>query len=115
MAVRSLICLPKFSLNKLFSRGLFEGLFYISQKDVFNARVQTSHDGWVWENEANYDYYKHGPLVRAVIGQQQVHGVGYVYTVQGWINGVNGTQVGDGSYDMGEDGKTGSAQSGVVY
>jgi RHS repeat-associated protein len=76
--------------------------------------VQTSHDGWVWENEANYDYYKHGPLTRTVIGQQQVQGIDYAYTVQGWLKGVNGTQVGDGTYDMGEDGKTGSAHSKIA-
>ncbi len=49
-----------------------------------------------------------------MIGQQQVQGVDYAYTVQGWLKGVNGTQVSDGTYDMGEDGKTGSAHAKVA-
>ncbi|MET0637786.1 MAG: RHS repeat-associated core domain-containing protein [Chitinophagaceae bacterium] len=55
------------------------------------------------EHEAHYEYYKHGPLARQVIGHQQVQGVDYAYTLQGWIKGVNGiglTQAGD----MGGDG-----------
>src|SRR4029077_16243926 len=33
------------------------------------------------EHEAFYSYYKHGPLARAVIGQQQVQGLDYAYTL----------------------------------
>gem|GEM_PF-2152702 len=99
-----------------YQRGRPDQFYHRYNYDAENrlTGVQTSHDGWVWENEANYDYYKHGPLARAVIGQQQVQGIDYAYTLQGWIKGVNGTQVGDGAYDMGEDGKTGSVHSKVA-
>jgi YD repeat-containing protein len=99
-----------------YQRGRPDQFYHRYNYDAENrlTGVQTSHDGWVWESEANYDYYKHGPLARTVIGQQQVQGIDYAYTVQGWIKGVNGTQVGDGTYDMGEDGKTGSAHSKVA-
>lgn len=55
--------------------------------------VLTSHDGWVWEKEARYSYYKHGPLARANLGQQQVQGIDYAYTLQGWLKGVNSTAI----------------------
>jgi len=87
------------------------------QKDAFYHRytydaenritnVETSHDSVYWENDAFYQYYKHGPLARAVIGQQQVQGLDYAYTLQGWIKGVNGTSLTPGS-DIGGDGANG--------
>jgi hypothetical protein len=54
--------------------------------------VYTSHDSLVWEKDATYYYYKHGPLARTVLGQQQVQGTDYAYTLQGWLKGVNGNQ-----------------------
>ncbi|SDF49093.1 RHS repeat-associated core domain-containing protein [Chitinophaga filiformis] len=90
-----------------------------SQADAFYHRytydaenrlinVETSQDSVYWENDAYYTYYKHGPLARLVLGQQQVQGVDYAYTLQGWLKGVNTTSVG-GSTDMGKDGLAGSA------
>ncbi len=55
--------------------------------------TQTSHDGIIWETDARYLYYKHGPLARTVLGQQQVQGIDYAYTLQGWLKGVNGTAI----------------------
>ncbi|OJW42024.1 MAG: hypothetical protein BGO56_05075 [Sphingobacteriales bacterium 48-107] len=104
-------------VNKVsYQRGRPDQFYHRYAYDAENrlTGVQTSHDGWVWENDANYEYYKHGPLARTVIGQQQVQGIDYAYTVQGWLKGVNGTQVGDGTYNMGEDGKAGSVHSKVA-
>ncbi|PWV55751.1 RHS repeat-associated core domain-containing protein [Chitinophaga sp. S165] len=67
------------------------------------TKVETSGDGVYWENDAFYQYYKHGPLARTVLGQQQVQGLDYAYTLQGWLKGVNSTAVG-GQFDMGHDG-----------
>ncbi|RZL15308.1 MAG: hypothetical protein EOO89_13650, partial [Pedobacter sp.] len=36
------------------------------------------------------------------------------YTLQGWLKGVNSTSVGDGTYDMGEDGKVGGMNAMVA-
>ncbi|HTE29420.1 MAG TPA: hypothetical protein VK666_03540, partial [Chryseolinea sp.] len=66
--------------------------------------AETSRDELVWETDASYQYYKYGPLARTVLGQLQVQGMDYAYTLQGWLKGVNGTTVGDGTYDMGQDG-----------
>ena len=49
--------------------------------------------------------YRHGPLSRVVIGQQQVQGIDYVYTLQGWLKGVNSTAL-TPDLDMGGDGKS---------
>ena len=53
------------------------------------TNVETSADSIHWENEAYYAYYKHGPLARTVIGQQQVQGIDYAYTLQGWLKAIN--------------------------
>ena len=65
------------------------------------------------EHEAFYQYYKHGPLARTVLGQLQVQGIDYAYTLQGWLKGVNSTGL-NPLHDMGNDGKTGSAQQHVA-
>ncbi len=54
---------------------------YDAENRVTN--VETSRDSIYWENDAFYQYYKHGPLARAILGQQQVQGLDYAYTLQG--------------------------------
>ncbi|TSJ46564.1 LamG-like jellyroll fold domain-containing protein [Fluviicola chungangensis] len=56
-----------------------------------------------WEKEVEYNYYQHGPLARTVLGEQQVQGLDYVYTLQGWIKAVNSNTL-DATRDPGEDG-----------
>ncbi|MFB6455581.1 RHS repeat domain-containing protein [Chitinophaga sp. Hz27] len=84
------------------------------QKDAFYHRysydaenritnVETSRDSIYWENDAYYQYYRHGVLARAILGQAQVQGVDYAYTLQGWLKGVNSSTLG-ASQDMGKDG-----------
>jgi RHS repeat-associated protein len=62
-----------------------------------------STNGLLWENDARYTYYRHGPLARTEYGTDRVQGIDIAYTLQGWIKGVNGR-----SYkpiqDMGQDG-----------
>ncbi len=66
--------------------------------------VETSTDKLVWERDARYYYYKHGPLARVNLGELQVQGLDYAYTLQGWLKGVNSTSVYEGIKDMGQDG-----------
>lgn len=73
--------------------------------------VETSTDGWVWQEEANYTYYPHGPLARVELGEDKVQGLDYLYTLQGWIKGVNTPHLASGNvtkYDPGNDGITGA-------
>lgn len=51
--------------------------------------VYTSANGYIWEHDARYAYYAHGPLARVEYGTHKVQGVDYVYTLQGWLKGVN--------------------------
>jgi RHS repeat-associated protein len=52
--------------------------------------VSTSTDGFLFDKEADYKYYQHGPLARVVLGEYTgVQGLDYYYTLQGWIKGVN--------------------------
>ncbi|UUC46490.1 thrombospondin type 3 repeat-containing protein [Flavobacterium cerinum] len=53
------------------------------------TQVFTSKDNVIWEKEANYAYYEHGPLGRTEIGDKKVQGLDYLYTIQGWLKGVN--------------------------
>jgi RHS repeat-associated protein len=69
------------------------------------TKVSTSRKGIVWETDAEYFYYKHGPLARTELGELKVQGLDYIYTLQGWIKGVNGTTQ-DRSRDAGRDGIT---------
>lgn len=69
--------------------------------------VETSNDSLTWEKEARYEYYRHGPLARTVIGEQLVQGMDYAYTLQGWLKGVNSTGA-THTHDIGGDGRTGS-------
>jgi len=62
--------------------------------------VHTSTDGYVWNREAGYFYYPHGPLARVELGEYNVQGLDYYYTLQGWLKGVNMPSEGD----PGEDG-----------
>ncbi|MAN27754.1 3-coathanger stack domain-containing protein, partial [Mesonia sp.] len=53
------------------------------------TKVETSEDGYIWEEDAEYQYYNHGPLARVLLGDKKVQGIDYVYTLQGWLKGVN--------------------------
>ncbi|WP_157802164.1 RHS repeat-associated core domain-containing protein [Flavobacterium sp. 1] len=66
-------------------------------------QVYTSKDNVIWEKEANYLYYDHGPLARVEIGDKKVQGLDYIYTLQGWLKGVNSEQL-NTNYDAGKDG-----------
>ena len=56
-----------------------------------------------WDKEAHYKYYAHGPLARIELGEQKVQGLDYVYTLQGWLKGVN-SNVLNAENDPGKDG-----------
>ena len=65
--------------------------------------VYSSADSVTVEHEAHYVYYKHGPLARVLVGANQVQGLDYAYTLQGWLKAVNGSTLYPVN-DMGQDG-----------
>ena len=72
--------------------------------------VLTSRDGYIWDKDAQYKYYKHGPLARIELGENKVQGIDYAYTIQGWIKGVNSATLNE-KVDIGQDG-VGTALTG---
>jgi RHS repeat-associated protein len=53
------------------------------------VKTETSRDGELWDADARYEYYPHGPLKRNVIGEDHVQGLDYIYTIHGWMKSVN--------------------------
>ena len=69
------------------------------------TNVKTSRNGVIFDNDATYRYYLHGPLARVELGEDKVQGIDYIYTLQGWIKGVNSNSL-NVSTDPGNDGGT---------
>jgi RHS repeat-associated protein len=65
--------------------------------------VSTSSNGFNWEEDVRYFYYDHGPLARVELGENNVQGIDYAYTLQGWLKGVNSDLLTAGN-DIGKDG-----------
>jgi hypothetical protein len=68
------------------------------------TKAFSSRNGIIWEKEAKYFYYPHGPMSRTEYGDKEVQGMDYAYTLEGRIKGVNSTTL-IGSRDMGYDGE----------
>ncbi len=77
----------KVSYNEMFSDKMFHKYTYDADKRL--KTVQTSRDNAIWETDATYDYYRHGPLARVRLGDDRVQGMDYVYTIHGWLKGIN--------------------------
>ncbi|NII25345.1 hypothetical protein HB364_09650 [Pseudoflavitalea sp. X16] len=54
------------------------------------------------QKDASYRYYYNGPLARMELGNNNVQGMDYAYTLQGWLKGVNGDKLKPAD-DMGHD------------
>jgi RHS repeat-associated protein len=74
-------------------------------------KVSTGTNGLFWDTDAEYFYYRHGPLARLELGSDKVQGLDYFYTLQGYIKGVNGTSF-NPETDMGRDGIIAPAAQG---
>jgi RHS repeat-associated protein len=95
--------------------GAGDAFYHRYEYDAENrlTEVYTSRTGLYWERDAAYTYYRHGPLRRTVIGQQQVQGIDYAYTLHGWMKGVNSTLLTPAT-DIGQDGHTTGANRHVA-
>lgn len=82
--------------------------FYDAENRI--TEVETSSDGVIWNNDAIYFYYDHGPLARLELGDKNVQGIDYAYNIQGWIKGVNSTARLP-EKDMGGDGNSNGLNS----
>ncbi|MBN8641156.1 MAG: thrombospondin type 3 repeat-containing protein [Flavobacteriales bacterium] len=96
------------NVNKVhFQKGSKEDQFihrYTYDADNRITSVETSRDGVIWENDATYLYYEHGPLAKVITGDKKVQGTDYAYTLQGWLKTVNSENLAANNKDMGRDG-----------
>jgi YD repeat-containing protein len=76
---------------------------YQYDQDNRLKEVHTSKDNTIWDRDAKYFYYKHGPLARTERGEYMVQGEDFTYTINGWIKGYNSATL-DTARDMGKDG-----------
>lgn len=81
--------------------------------DVLTSRDNINFTESQWNKEAKYQYYLHGPLARTILGQQNVQGIDYAYTLQGWLKGVNSQHLNPGR-DMGNDGHTSGNNTSIM-
>ncbi|MEO6049382.1 MAG: hypothetical protein ABIQ57_17985 [Candidatus Kapaibacterium sp.] len=58
--------------------------------------VESSRDNVIWDRDARYHYYLHGPLRRVEMGEDSVQGMDYTYTLQGWLKAINVSRRGMG-------------------
>jgi RHS repeat-associated protein len=80
---------------------------YSYDSDNRVTSVETSSDGVLWDVDAKYEYYAYGPLKRVSLGNDNVQGIDYIYTINGWLKGVNHQSL-DSKYDPGADGSAGT-------
>jgi len=81
---------------------------YPQANNLINLNTVTNSP--LWDNDAKYFYYAHGPLSRVEYGDNKVQGQDYVYTLQGWMKGLNSNTL-DTARDIGKDGAIGSINS----
>ncbi|WP_166437076.1 LamG-like jellyroll fold domain-containing protein [Niastella caeni] len=97
-------------VNKVkYQEGKGDQFYYRYRYDADNRVIEagTSRDGLIWNTEATYRYYLHGPLARTELGHNKVQGLDYAYNLQGWLKGINSQQL-DAGKDMSGDGLAGS-------
>lgn len=93
---------------------------YAYDADNRLVSVSTSRDGKIWDRDARYTYYAHGPLRRAVIGEDAVQGMDYTYTIEGWPKAINHPLLPSASgnpgafYDPGKDGQSTSVNTNTA-
>lgn len=88
--------------------------WYRYDSDNRIIEVYTSRDSVHWDNDASYFYYDHGPLARMELGEERVQGLDYVYTLHGWLKGVNGNTL-EPDRDVGHDGTSTSSVARDVF
>lgn len=92
--------------------AFYHSYLYDAENRITN--VQSSTDSINWDNDAFYSYYAHGPLSRTVLGQQQVQGINYAYTLQGWLKAINPAPDTSGSFTLRPD-SSGNVVANTAY
>lgn len=105
-------------VNKVaYQPGQHDAFYHLYHYDAQNriTRLETSTDNVNWDNDAFNSYYDHGPLSRLIIGEQQVQGINYAYTLQGWMKSINPAIHAEPGYTLQADGTNGSIVAKNAY
>ncbi len=88
-----------------YQKGKKDFYAHVYEYDLLNrlTEVYTTTNEVFYNREAHYYYFDYGPLARVEIGQQQVQGMDFAYTINGWIKGMNSSVISP-NLDMGRDG-----------
>ncbi|MBI5539678.1 MAG: RHS repeat-associated core domain-containing protein [Bacteroidia bacterium] len=102
-------------LKVKYNEGKIDQFFHRYTYDADNRIVltETSVDGNIWDKDAQYSYFLHGPLRRTLLGEDKVQGTDYTYTLQGWLKSINQTSL-IPSLDPGFDARNGAANENVA-
>jgi RHS repeat-associated protein len=68
----------------------------------------------LWDTDAEYVYYAYGPLKRVSFGEDHIQAIDYVYTINGWLKGMNHQSL-DAANDPGKDGASSSKYAKDVF
>lgn len=84
--------------------GEADAFYHKYEYDADNriTNMYTSTNKVIWDQDAKYFYYKHGPLARTELGNDKVQGIDYAYTLQGWVKAVNSNNLAAAN-DIGKD------------
>ncbi|MBC7387680.1 MAG: hypothetical protein H7329_00575 [Opitutaceae bacterium] len=66
---------------------------YFYDEDNRITKVESSRDNIIWDTDARYDYYIHGPLRTLKMGHDNLQKMDYTYTLLGWLKGINNPYV----------------------
>lgn len=106
----------KVAYNEFTPEAIFHRYEYDNQ--IRLTKVYTSTDNVIWDRDASYDYYPHGPLQRKELGEDRIQGCDYTYTIHGWLKAVNHPLLNNygntTQNDPGQDGLIGSPNEGVM-
>ena len=94
-------------LKVFYMEGTTEQFIHQYKYDEDNRilEVLTSKDGLNYDREARYNYYRHGPLSRTEIGEDQLQGIDNIYTIEGYLKSRNQVDLdATGAKDPGMDG-----------
>ncbi len=93
-------------LKVRYNENRSDKFFHKYEYDAENrlTHVFTSIDNQLWDNDAHYEYYAHGPLKRNTIGEDHVQGLDYIYTIHGWLKSINSPNMSNNT-DPGNDGE----------
>ncbi|UZJ64011.1 hypothetical protein OKW96_16585 [Sphingobacterium sp. KU25419] len=99
-----------------YNRGRPDQFYQKYEYDADNRLeiAMSSKDGLIWDRDASYRYYKHGPLAQMDLGELKVQSIQYAYTIQGWLKAINGDILRPED-DMGEDGLNGGLYPKDVF